>query len=72
MAQSLELQAQIQIWQQRAADGTMTQEEYKKVILALRQERRGAAEASAGARKKKAAAAVPVPDADDLLSELGG
>jgi len=65
-----ELDAQIAIWRQKALDDTMTPAEYKLAIDALREGRMSAARASDAARRKKARAVVP--EADDLLAELGG
>jgi hypothetical protein len=64
---NLELQAQVQVWRRKSADGTLTQDEMRQAILALRQGRISAGMASAKSKKAKA----PV-NADDLLAELGG
>jgi len=66
---SPELQSKISIWRQRAINGTLTQDEMKEAILALRQDRIGAAVASAASKRTKAKAEIP--DADDLLAEMG-
>lgn len=63
-----ELQNQISIWRRKAADGTLTEEEMKQAIIALRAGRMNAASA---ASKSKAKAKAAVPDADTLLQELG-
>ena len=68
-AQTPELQAKIAIWRQKAVDGTLTVEEMKEAILALRAGRVSAAHASEASRRK--AAKVAIPSADDLLAELG-
>jgi len=68
-AQSPELQAKISIWRSKALDGTITMEEMREAIMALRQGRVSAAHASEGARRKTAK--VAIPSADDLLGELG-
>jgi len=65
---NLELQNQISIWRRKAADGTLTEDEMRQAILALRAGRVGAATAAA---KSKANAKKVVPDADTLLQELG-
>lgn len=65
---SPELQSKIALWRQKAIDGTLTQEEMKEAIVALRGDRRSAAHASDKSRRTKAKAAIP--SADDLLSEL--
>ncbi len=69
-AQSPELQAKISIWRTKALDGTITMDEMREAIAALRQGRVSAAHASEGARRKTAKVAIPA--ADDLLAELGG
>lgn len=66
---SPELQSKISIWRQRAINGTLTQDEMKEAILALRQDRIGASIASAASKRTKAKAEIP--DADDLLAEMG-
>lgn len=65
-----ELIANISIWRQKAVNGTLTEDEMKQAIIAMRQDRKGAAIASDKSRKAKATTAIP--SADDLLSELGG
>ena len=67
---SPELQASISIWRQKAANGTLTQDEMKKAILALRADRVGAQIASDKSRRAKAK--VEIPSAQSLLDELGG
>lgn len=64
-----EIQAKIQLWRQKCADGSITLEEMKEAILVMRAGRKSAAQASDGARRKQAKAAIP--SADDMLSELG-
>lgn len=70
MAQSIELQAQIAVWRQKAIDKTMTVEDYRAAILAIRGERKSAAVASEQSKRKAAKAAVP--DAKALLGDLMG
>ena len=71
MTQSQELQAKIQLWRQKAREGTLTQEEMREAIAALRQARIGAASVSAVSRERKATArAQKNVNSDDLLSEL--
>lgn len=65
-----ELQSKIAIWRQKAADNTLTVDEMREAIAALRQGRVSAAVTSENARRKTAK--VAIPSADDLLSELGG
>lgn len=69
-AQSAELLANIATWRKAAIDGTLTQEQMREAIKALRAGRISASYASETARKK--AAKVAIPSADDLLAELGG
>lgn len=66
----LELQIKITTWRQKAAEGTLTLDEMKEAIVALRQGRVAAAAASQTAKRKVAKAAVP--SAEDLLSDLEG
>ena len=68
--QTYELQAQIAQWRQKAADGTLTQDEMKEAIKLLRAGRVSAAYASDASRRKKAI--KEIPHAADLLSELEG
>lgn len=63
---SPEMQSRIANWRAKAAAGTITLEEMKEAIVALRESRRTAATqapASKSAKKGKSA--------DDLLNELG-
>ncbi len=64
-----ETQAKIAQWRAKALDGTLTIEEMREAIIALRGDRLGAAHASAASKRKKAI--VDIPSADDLLNELG-
>jgi hypothetical protein len=66
---SPETASRIQIWRQRARDGTLTEADMAEAIAALRGERQGAAIASDTSRRKNAKAAVP--DAESMLAELG-
>lgn len=61
--------AKIAEWRARAAEGTLSLEEMREAIEALRAGRVSAAYTSEASRRKKAVAAIPV--ADDLLAELG-
>lgn len=63
---SPELQSKILAWRSSAAAGTITLEEMKEAIIALRSGRRSAAEASAASGKKKK---TPV-DTGALLLDL--
>ncbi len=69
MIQSPQLQSRIATWRQKATEGTMTLEEAKEAVAALR-EGRMSVPAEAAAKRKKAVAAIPT--ADSLLSELDG
>ena len=71
MAQSPEMQAKIQLWRQKAREGTLTQEEMREAIAALRQDRVGASSVSAASREKKATTRAKANiNSDDLLGEL--
>lgn len=68
---SPEMQTQIQIWRQKAREGTLTQEEMRQAIAALRQDRVAASATSAKARATKSAATAKKNiNSDDLLGEL--
>ena len=70
-AQSPELQLNIQLWRQKARDGTLTLEEMREAIKALRKDRGATAQSTAGSRTTRTRkAASSKPDADDLLKEL--
>ncbi len=71
MAQSPEMQAKIQLWRQKAREGTLTQEEMREAIAALRQDRVRAASASATSRGKRVTTRAKANiNSDDLLGEL--
>ena len=62
----------IQGWRRKSADGTITMEEMREAIAAIRKERVAASETSTKSRAKKTAAkANEVIDSDGLLGELG-
>ena len=65
-----EMTTQIQIWRGKARDGTLTQEEMKQALQALRGDRIKSAGVSSVSRAKKATKVIPT--GDDLLSELEG
>lgn len=70
-AQSPELQLKIQQWRAKAREGTLTPEEMREAIAALRKDRGAVPTATAGSkttRERKAAAAKP--NSDSLLDEL--
>lgn len=65
-----ELQSKVALWRQRAAEGTMSADDYREAILALRE---GRIAASAASKPKKAKAAKSAaPTGDDLLDQLEG
>lgn len=68
-AQSPELQSRIATWRAKAADGSITLDELKEAVAAMRADRVSASYASETSKRKKAK--VTIPDADDLLAELG-
>lgn len=63
-----ELLNKFSIWRQKSNAGTLTIEEQREAVAALRSKRRGAAEASKASKSRKG----PVRNADDLLGELDG
>lgn len=73
MIPSGELSARIAIWRQKAADKTLTEDDMREAIIAMRAERVSASVASNTAKAKAVKKATKVvPDADDLLGELEG
>lgn len=70
MSQSPELLAKIAVWRQKASEDTLSLDDYKEAICALRNGRVSASIASDTSRAK--AAKVAIPSADDLLGELDG
>ncbi len=72
-AQSPELQLKIQQWRDKARQGTLTIDEMREAIAALRKDRSSIPQATAGSKVSKArTAAAKKPSGDDLLSELEG
>ena len=69
MAQSPEMQAKLGVWREKARAGTLTQDEMREAIAALREDRSRAVttQTASKARAKKA-----VVSSDDLLAELDG
>ena len=65
-----ELQSQIKIWRSKALDGTITIDDMKAAIIALKQGRRSAAQASESSGKSPRKKA-PQRSVDDMLGELG-
>jgi hypothetical protein len=64
-----ELQSKVLIWRKKAEEGTLTIDEMREAVQALREGRVSASAASDKSRAKKAAKVIP--NADDLLSEIG-
>ena len=64
-----ELDSQIAVWRQKARENTMTEEDTRLAIIALRQGRVGASIASESSRRAKAK--VEIPTAADMLRDLG-
>lgn len=69
MQTSPEYQSKVAQWRAKAVAGTLTEAEMIAGIAEMRQGRFGAAMASDQAKRTKAK--TQVPDADDLLKELG-
>lgn len=69
MTLSPELQTRFDVWRRKAADNTITIEEMREAVIALRGSRRSAAEASTTSRSR---AKSPARSADDLLGDLMG
>jgi hypothetical protein len=63
-----DLQVKIAEWRRKALDNTITIEELKEAIVHLRQGRTAAMKSSASKGSRNA---VPKPDGDQLLKELG-
>lgn len=70
MTVSPELMQQVAIWRQKAADGTLTQEEMRNAVIVLRENRHSATKAAAISMKGKKAK-EPTKSAEDLLKEFG-
>lgn len=66
------INSKLQLWRQKVADGSITLEEIKEAMAAIRKERTAASVRSDTSRTKKAttkAKAAPI-DTDKLLGEL--
>jgi hypothetical protein len=63
-----EVQSKIAIFRQKAADNTLTEDDMREAIKILRAGRMSAATASA---RSKTTAKAAIPNADDMLAELG-
>ena len=66
----------LQEWRQKAAAGTMTLDECREAIAAIRKERVQASAVSSVSKERKAATAAKAKaapiDSDAMLDELGG
>lgn len=72
-AQSPELQLKVQEWRAKAREGTLSLDDMREAIKALRKDRGAVAQSTAGSRVTKARkVAAGKPNGDDLLSELEG
>jgi Arc/MetJ-type ribon-helix-helix transcriptional regulator len=63
----------LQTWRQKARDGTISLEEMREAVAAIRKERIGASVASAASKERKTTAkekAKPI-DSGELLKQLG-
>ena len=68
-----DISAKVQLWRQKAREGTLTQDEMREAIEILRQGRTAAAATSAVSRERKATTKAKANvNSDDLLSELDG
>ena len=65
-----ELQSKFSDWRHKAISGTITTEEMKEAILALRGSRRSAADAAKASKSRSTKG--PARSVDDLLGELEG
>ena len=68
---TLETQALIAKWRQKALDGTLTLEEMRQAVDVMRGDRKNAAQASASSGTRRTKAKAAIPSADDMLDELG-
>lgn len=64
-----ELQSQIATWRDKARQGTLSVDDMKLAIAAIRGDRKNAAATSEQSRRTKAKAEIP--NAKSLLGELG-
>lgn len=67
--QSIDTQSRIAQLRAKSLSGELTREEMKEAIKLMRGDRQYAARASDSSKRKVAKAAIP--DADDMLKELG-
>ena len=65
------ISSQIQLWRQKVADNTITEDELREAIAAIRKERVACSEKSTASRAKAAPkAAKAAINADDLLAKF--
>lgn len=69
---SPELQTKIALWRQKAALDTLSIDEMREAIAALRGSRRAASEASAASKRSSPRTKAPAQSADDMLKALEG
>lgn len=68
---SFDLSTKVQLWRQKAREGTLTQDEMREAITFLRQSRGTAAATSAASKERKSTAKAKANvNSDDLLSQL--
>lgn len=67
MTEELPLQAQVDLWRQKAIAGTLSDDELRDAIKRIRADRVSAATAAASRKR-----AVPARSAEELLSSIGG
>lgn len=68
-AQSTTTLLQIAEWRNKARDGTLTHDEMKEAIKALRRDRTSVTQATSGTKARAVAKKAPI-NSDDLLSGL--
>lgn len=61
----------IAVWQAKALDGTLTLEEQREAIAVMRADRKMSASTGSSTSARRAKAKAEIPDADDMLGELG-
>ena len=66
-----EIQSKILLYRSKAADGTLTPEDMREAIIALREGRQNAAKAAGATKAASPRAIKSIPSADDLLKEMG-
>lgn len=66
---SPETQSRMAVWRQKSADGTITMEEQREAVAALRADRRNAE--AAPSTKRSSSTKQPPRAASDMLKDLG-